>query len=145
VAEDELAHARVPAPETLVEGDRQTRGRVDDRVIGGVLQRRIADERVRAVGGEVSPGLRSEARDLSAEEAADVVLVVAVVDAPVLVLALEGIGPDVLLADHGRVTGAVADGFEAGLADEARDQGPKVGLVELRPRGKRLAAVGPVR
>src|SRR5262249_22869100 len=114
VAEDEQADTGVPAAEAGGLVDPKTRSRVPLRPVLArgrvrVVHVRVADERV---------GGRRHCRAIHADEAAEIVAVAAVVDAAVLVLALEGQRPDVFLADEQRLTGAVGDASHAGLARE---------------------------
>src|SRR5262249_32555576 len=117
VAEDEHAETRMAASEALVEWDGQSGGGVS----GVLLKPGVADQRV---------GRISRVIEFPPEEAAGGVLIIAVVDAPVLVLALEGVGADVLFADQRRVTEPIGDAGESGPAAKAQDLGTGAAVVE---------------
>src|SRR5262249_9951388 len=100
----------------------------------------VGDDRVRGIRGNI----RAVGVAVAADEAPEVVLVTAVVNAPVLVLALEGVRPDVLLAEKQRVAGAVADAGERGLALPGQQERARSAVVEVVARAQGLAVPDPL-
>src|SRR5206468_239171 len=102
------------------------------------------EDRVGRIGRVPRRWIRSRCDNIASDEAAEIVLVIAVVDTPVLVLALEGgDGPDVLLADQQRVTSAVINSLESRLTSPRQQLGARATVVEVRGLGEGLAIPGP--
>src|SRR5262245_12296625 len=107
----------MPASEALVNRDSQSSNGVD-RIL---LQLVVADDGIRRVGWVV---------EFLPEEAAEVVLVGAIVDAAVFVLALEGVWANVLLTNQRRIAESVSDGVVRGPGDPVRDDRSRPGVVK---------------